>query len=166
MSRQTMNKITLISIVLMVVAALGIFLISSMKNNQTSEDATTLSRYPTATLEPKLSPSPAISATPAASISPTASPSSLIEKPITKAVIKTGKGNIALELFEKDAPNTVKNFAKKAKSGFYNNLIFHRVEDWVIQGGDPLGTGTGGSEMPTELNNKPFVVGALGVARR
>jgi len=79
--------------------------------------------------------------------------------------IKTTKGDIALTLFKKGAPKTVENFIKKAKSGFYKNLTFHRVEDWVVQGGDPLGTGTGGGNMPTELNNKPFIVGSLGVAR-
>ena len=81
------------------------------------------------------------------------------------AVIKTEKGDIELTLYVKDAPNTVANFVQKAKSGFYNNLVFHRVEDWVIQGGDPLGNGTGGGNMTTELNNRPFVVGSLGVAR-
>ena len=81
------------------------------------------------------------------------------------AVIKTERGNITITLYSEDAPNTVANFIQKAKSGFYNNLTFHRVEDWVIQGGDPLGTGTGGGKMATELNNKPFVVGSLGVAR-
>lgn len=79
--------------------------------------------------------------------------------------IKTTKGDIALTLFKNDAPRTVENFIKKAKSGFYNNLTIHRVEDWVIQGGDPLGNGTGGGKMQTELNNKPFIVGSLGVAR-
>lgn len=81
------------------------------------------------------------------------------------ATIKTNKGDIELELYTNDAPNTVVNFVQKAKSGFYNNLTIHRVEDWVVQGGDPLGDGTGGGTMPTELNNKPFVVGSLGVAR-
>ena len=81
------------------------------------------------------------------------------------AIIKTEKGDITLTLYPTEAPKTVANFIAKAKSGFYNNLTFHRVEDWVIQGGDPLGTGTGGGDMPTELNNKPFVVGSLGVAR-
>ena len=81
------------------------------------------------------------------------------------AIIKTSKGDIELTLYTADAPNTVANFIQKAKSGFYNNLIFHRVEDWVIQGGDPLGNGTGGDKMPTELNNRPFVIGSLGVAR-
>ena len=81
------------------------------------------------------------------------------------AIIKTEKGDITLTLYPNDAPKTVANFVAKAKSGFYNNLVFHRVEDWVIQGGDPDGNGTGGGDMPTELNNKPFVVGSLGVAR-
>ena len=82
-----------------------------------------------------------------------------------KAIIKTEKGDITLTLYPKEAPKTVANFIEKAKSGFYNNLVFHRVEDWVIQGGDPLGNGTGGGNMPTEINDKSFVVGSLGVAR-
>lgn len=82
----------------------------------------------------------------------------------TTAVIKTDRGDITIILYPTDAPNTVNNFVQKAKSGFYNNLIFHRVEDWVIQGGDPLGNGTGGGNMPVEFNSKPFVVGSLGIA--
>ena len=81
------------------------------------------------------------------------------------ATIKTSKGDIVLTLDGKDAPNTVQNFITKAKSGFYNGLIFHRVEDWVIQGGDPKGDGTGGGTIPTELNQLPFTTGSLGVAR-
>ncbi|MBI5045030.1 MAG: peptidylprolyl isomerase [Candidatus Levybacteria bacterium] len=80
------------------------------------------------------------------------------------AVIKTSKGDIALSLYGKDAPYTVANFIKKAKDGYYNNLTFHRVEGWVIQGGDPTGDGTGGGSMPVEFNDKPFLRGSLGVA--
>lgn len=80
------------------------------------------------------------------------------------AIISTSKGNITLVLYGEDAPLTVANFIKKAKDGFYNNLTFHRVENWVIQGGDPLGTGTGGGSMPVEFNSKPFEIGSLGVA--
>jgi len=112
------------------------------------------------------STSPASSSAQTLNITPpseTATPSSQTEA--TTAVIKTSKGDIELTLYSKDAPNTVKNFLTKAQSGFYANKIFHRVEDWVIQGGDPLGNGTGGGNMPTELNNKPFVVGSLGIAR-
>lgn len=81
------------------------------------------------------------------------------------AVIKTSKGDIDLTLFGKDAPRTVKNFIDKAKSGYYKGLVFHRVEDWVIQGGDPKGDGSGGGKMQTEINNQSFVEGSLGVAR-
>jgi cyclophilin family peptidyl-prolyl cis-trans isomerase len=88
------------------------------------------------------------------------------EKEANLAIIKTSKGEIELTLYPKDAPKTVANFLAKAKSGFYDNLIFHRVEDWVIQGGDPSGNGTGGGNMPVEFNNKPFVIGAVGVASR
>jgi len=84
---------------------------------------------------------------------------------INKAVIKTEKGEIEIVLFPDKAPETVKNFADKAKAGYYNGLIFHRVEDWVVQGGDPLGNGTGGGDMKTELNQEPFTIGSVGVAR-
>ncbi len=61
------------------------------------------------------------------------------------AEIQTEKGNMKVEFYEKDAPNTVENFVKLAKSGFYDGLNFHRViPDFVIQGGCPNGIGNGG----------------------
>lgn len=61
------------------------------------------------------------------------------------AEIHTNKGFMKIEFYEKDAPNTVDNFCKLAQSGFYNGVSFHRViPDFVIQGGDPTGTGAGG----------------------
>ena len=81
------------------------------------------------------------------------------------AIIKTTKGDIEVLLSAKDAPRTVANFLDKRQRGFYRDLTFHRVEDWVIQGGDPEGTGSGGGLMQTELNNLQFVEGSLGVAR-
>ena len=61
------------------------------------------------------------------------------------ATIKTSKGEMKVEFYEKDAPNTVKNFCDLANKGFYNGLTFHRViPDFVIQGGCPNGSGTGG----------------------
>lgn len=64
---------------------------------------------------------------------------------MTTAEIVTAKGTMKVEFFEKDAPGTVANFIKLAKDGFYNGLTFHRViPDFVIQGGDPRGNGTGG----------------------
>lgn len=62
-----------------------------------------------------------------------------------KAVIKTEKGDMTVEFYEKDAPKTVENFTTLAKKGFYDGLTFHRViPDFVIQGGCPDGTGVGG----------------------
>ncbi len=84
-------------------------------------------------------------------------------------VIDTDKGQIVAKLYTDPSANvgkTVANFEQKANSGYFNGLIFHRVEDWVVQGGDPAGTGTGGKMMPSEYNQLPFNRGALGVARR
>ncbi|MDF1674258.1 MAG: peptidylprolyl isomerase [Vicingaceae bacterium] len=62
-----------------------------------------------------------------------------------KAIIKTEKGDMTVEFYEKDAPKTVENFTSLAKKGFYDELTFHRViPDFVIQGGCPDGTGAGG----------------------
>jgi len=63
----------------------------------------------------------------------------------TIAVIKTNMGNIEIELFAKETPKTVENFVTLAKKGYYKGIIFHRViKNFMIQGGDPTGTGTGG----------------------
>ena len=59
----------------------------------------------------------------------------------------------------------MERFAGKARGGFYDNLTFHRVEDWVVQGGDPKGTGTGGERVPSEYNDLSFKLGAAGIAR-
>ena len=62
-----------------------------------------------------------------------------------KAIISTEKGDMKVEFYEKDAPNTVKNFVSLSEKGFYDGLTFHRViPDFVIQGGCPDGTGAGG----------------------
>jgi peptidyl-prolyl cis-trans isomerase B (cyclophilin B) len=86
----------------------------------------------------------------------------------TYMVINTAKGKIVCKLYTDPSdgvPKTIANFVSKARDGYFNGLTFHRVEDWVIQGGDPLGNGTGGGSMPAEYNNINFGVGALGVAR-
>jgi peptidyl-prolyl cis-trans isomerase B (cyclophilin B) len=73
------------------------------------------------------------------------------------AKIETSKGTMVLELFEDDAPGTVANFTKLAKSGYYDGLSFHRViPNFVIQGGCPKGDGTGGPgyTIPCELTGK------------
>jgi cyclophilin family peptidyl-prolyl cis-trans isomerase len=84
----------------------------------------------------------------------------------TLVAITTKDGQIVLKLYSKEAPNTVANFIKKADSGFYKNLTFHRViAGFMAQGGDPLGTGTGGGSIASEINNIPFVRGTIGLAR-
>ena len=84
-----------------------------------------------------------------------------------KATITLEKGGtIVIQLRPDKAPKTVSIFALKAKTGFYNGLTFHRVvAGFVIQGGDPLGNGTGGGQECTELSDLPFVKGAVGMAR-
>lgn len=80
--------------------------------------------------------------------------------------IKTKDGEIVAKLYSKETPNTVANFIKKADSGFYKNLNFHRViTGFMAQGGDPTGTGMGGGKQPSELNNIPFIRGSFGLAR-
>jgi cyclophilin family peptidyl-prolyl cis-trans isomerase len=83
------------------------------------------------------------------------------------AVIKTEKGDIRVVLFAKESPMGVTNFIQLAKGGFYNGLTFHRVvPNFVIQGGDPQGNGTGGPgyTTPAEIG-KPHIEGALAWAR-
>ncbi|MFS0926931.1 peptidylprolyl isomerase [Enterococcus durans] len=74
-----------------------------------------------------------------------------------KAVIKTNRGEITVQLFPELAPKTVKNFIELAKKGYYNGVIFHRViPDFMIQGGDPTGTGMGGESIYGESFEDEF----------
>ena len=87
----------------------------------------------------------------------------------TRIKIQTNRGDIVAELFSDDAINTVKNFVTLAQSGYYNGLTFHRVvPDFVIQGGDPKGDGTGGPgyAIPCETNGhrQKHKVGAFSMA--
>jgi cyclophilin family peptidyl-prolyl cis-trans isomerase len=86
---------------------------------------------------------------------------------MTNATLQTNQGAIAVELFDEDAPTTVENFLKLAKDGFYDGVIFHRViPDFMIQGGDPTGTGTGGPgySFEDEFNDHKVERGALAMA--
>jgi peptidyl-prolyl cis-trans isomerase B (cyclophilin B) len=83
------------------------------------------------------------------------------------ATLHTNHGPIELELFDADAPKTVENFRSLAADGFYDGLFFHRViPGFMIQGGDPLGTGTGGPgyTFEDEINEHRIVRGALAMA--
>ena len=86
---------------------------------------------------------------------------------MTAATMQTNKGTIELDLFDEDAPVTVENFLKLARDGYYDGVIFHRViEDFMIQGGDPTGTGSGGPgyTFEDEANEHPVARGALAMA--
>ena len=86
---------------------------------------------------------------------------------MSTAVMHTNHGAIEIELFDDDAPKTVENFRKLAGDGFYDGVIFHRViKDFMIQGGDPTGTGTGGPgyTFEDEFNQHKIVRGALAMA--
>jgi peptidyl-prolyl cis-trans isomerase B (cyclophilin B) len=86
---------------------------------------------------------------------------------MSTAKMHTTAGTIELELFNEDAPKTVENFRKLASDGFYDGIIFHRViRDFMIQGGCPQGTGTGGPgyTFEDEINQHKVVRGALAMA--
>jgi cyclophilin family peptidyl-prolyl cis-trans isomerase len=86
---------------------------------------------------------------------------------MTNATMQTNHGAIELELFDEDAPKTVENFTKLARDNFYDGVIFHRViEGFMIQGGDPTGTGSGGPgyQFEDEFNDHPVARGALAMA--
>jgi cyclophilin family peptidyl-prolyl cis-trans isomerase len=86
---------------------------------------------------------------------------------MSQATMQTSHGTIVLELFDADAPKTVENFRKLAADGFYDGLIFHRViKDFMIQGGCPQGTGTGGPgyTFEDEINQHKIVRGTLAMA--
>ncbi len=86
---------------------------------------------------------------------------------MSQATLHTNAGPITVQFFDDDAPKTVENFRKLAADGFYDGLIFHRViADFMIQGGCPEGTGTGGPgyQFEDEINDHKVVRGALAMA--
>ncbi len=86
---------------------------------------------------------------------------------MTNATMQTNHGAIDIELYDEDAPKTVENFKKLAQDGFYDGVIFHRViNDFMIQGGDPTGTGSGGPgyQFEDEFNDHKVEKGALAMA--
>jgi len=108
---------------------------------------------------------PAPTSIPLLSVTPTS------QKPMTNTsesvvALNTKNGQIVLKLYADLAPKTVANFLTKVNAGFFNGLTFHRViSGFMAQGGDPLGTGTGGGTQASEINSRPFVRGTIGLAR-
>ena len=89
------------------------------------------------------------------------------DRPVASANLETNHGTIGVDLFDADAPKTVANFVKLARDGFYDGVVFHRViENFMIQGGDPTGSGMGGPgyQFEDEINKHPVARGALAMA--
>ena len=116
---------------------------------------------------PTPTPTRLATATAVRTAAPTIACPSVPGQPSTKATIVLEKGgSIVIQLRPDKAPKTVSNFASISNKGQYDGLTFHRVvANFVIQGGDPKGDGTGGGNQCTELSDLPFLKGAVGIAR-
>lgn len=149
--------------IIVFVSFLGIYMLTN-QNKPATQPATFLTPAPTPSVSVN-TPTPV----------PTVPESARVI--VNSAMIKTIKGNIEVELYASEAAKTVMNFATLSKRGYYNNLTFHRVESWVIQGGDPNGDGSGGvsiygATFQDEIDaNSPrykegYVEGILAMANR
>lgn len=143
-------------LILGVVAAIAVFvglnkfLAPSLPGEHSHEEHSAAENQPAEPAPPKEEPKPA----------PKGSAKTVM------TIIETEKGTIKIKLFAEDMPVTTKNFVELVNRKFYDGLSFHRVEDWAVQGGDPKGNGTGGSDktIPLEINknqtwNKEGLVG-------
>jgi cyclophilin family peptidyl-prolyl cis-trans isomerase len=149
-------------IMVIILILLGLFGVYVLNANQGEKPATISSKDPLLNLSsvsPTQTPLPTQAQTLNITAPKTSSQSSqsqtVTQNEAATATIQTGKGNIEISFYSKDAPNTVANFVKLAKQGFYNGVIFHRViKGFMIQGGDPTGTGGGGPgyQFADELN--------------
>lgn len=145
-----MKPAVLVAIIIVLLLPIGAFVLTS--KSSTATPTTTSSSTPTPSTNTVTDPADAISA--------------------HQVILKTSKGDITLNLYPEDAPMTVKNFVTLGKRGYYDNIIFHRViQDFVIQAGDPNGTGTGGTSIygdtfKDEINSHKIVQGSLAMANR
>jgi len=129
-----------------------------------------LTPAPPATATPTLPPLPTPAPTPAVQQYDAAPAMTIDPAKAYTATVETTQGAFVLQLLPDVAPETVNNFVFLARDGFYDGLIFHRVEGWVVQGGDPLGTGMGGPGygIPAEFESSlkySQVRGIVGMAR-
>lgn len=149
-----MKPIAIIALIVVLILPIGAYMFTNNLDTSTPETEAT--------------PTPTPSSTP--NTSTVTDPADAISA--KKVVLKTSKGDISITLFPEDAPMTVKNFVTLGKRGYYNGVTFHRViQDFMIQGGDPTGTGAGGesiygSTFPDEFNNHKIVPGSLAMANR
>lgn len=147
------------AIIIVILIPLAVFAMYKVNDSQNNES--------------EASPSPAATAT--ATPTPTPAGDSANDQELISAkrvVLKTEKGDIHLTLYPEEAPKAVQNFVTLGKRGYYNGVVFHRVsKDFMIQGGDPQGTGSGGQsvygkDFELEQSGHKFVKGSLGMASR
>lgn len=176
--RSKMLPLILVAI-LAVLIAVGLIYQQKMKNApETSPTETQIAAQPSASPAP--SSSPALQASPAPVLSTSPAPSNLplagnVDLTVdsnglskTTVAITTSQGLIKFKFYPQDAPNTVQRIIQLIQQGFYNGLTFHRVvPNFVIQGGDPTGTGAGGSgqKLKAEFNNRRHIEGTMAMAR-
>jgi len=146
--------------------AVGMIGASSRRSNTATQTVT-----PEATAEGTATPEGTPSASPTALAQRYSGPPAMIIDPSKSyfAVIHTEKGDMRVELFAQQAPQTVNNFVFLARDGFYNGLTFYWVKpDFTAQTGDPEGTGQGGPgyTIPDENSGQPFQAGTLGMAKK
>lgn len=156
-----------IGVVVIVVMVVGAFLTAN-RNGKTGEPLPTATATPTA--DPNATPTPAPSASPTPAVKQFKAPESVLDA--TKkyeAVVKTTKGDFVIALDTERAPNTANSFAFLAKQDYFDGITFHRiVTNFVVQSGDPLGTGAGGpgytvADEPNQVSNKR---GTISMAKR
>lgn len=170
--RKKKQRLQIAAVIIIFFIAVGIYFYNPFTNNEekteTSQVVTSTIQPSTVTQTPTMQSRTISSITQSSTVSPTQSRASTQNR---IAVIETSMGVIELELFEDKAPLTTKNFIELAEKGFYDGVIFHRVVNgFVIQGGDPTGTGMGdaGYMIPDEISpglshNSP---GILSMANR
>jgi cyclophilin family peptidyl-prolyl cis-trans isomerase len=175
------NRLLPLAFVVLIVALIGVGVIYFENHSKIAPTATpsastllnSASPAPSASAgAPSLaSPSPSINPSPAAMPSSNPTPDLTVdESGLSKAtvVVTTSRGVIKFKLYPQDAPNTVKRIVELIQQGFYNGLSWHRVSPgFVIQGGDPQGTGNGGSgqKLKAEFNDRRHIEGTVAMAR-
>jgi cyclophilin family peptidyl-prolyl cis-trans isomerase len=163
-----------LGIIVVILIAVGFYFNQRIKNEAIPGAPEQMSSsIPTAGIA---SPEPGASISPAASTSPTPSGSAVpVDLTVdtnglskTTAVFETTKGSFKFKFYSKDAPNTVNRIIELVQKGFYNGIVFHRVEPgFVAQTGDPTGTGQGGSgtKLNAEFNDRHHMEGTVAMAR-
>ncbi len=156
--------------ILIAIAMVPILIFACQKEKEASKQQTTQppSQVSSAPPEKKVEPAP-VKAQEPKPVQPEVKPEKKITRDNAAAIIELAKGGrIVIEFYPQDAPNTVDNFIKLAQKGFYDGLKFHRVvPGFVVQGGDPLGNGTGGPgyTIKAEFNSRKHLTGTVAMAR-